>query len=45
MIAIRKMKKDDVEILYDITIRSFEPDYEKYGVYPPQFKLDNINFK
>jgi len=36
------MRKEDVEILYEVAIRSFRADYEKYGVYPP---LLNINGK
>jgi len=35
MLSIRNMRKDDVETLYNIALRSFQRDYEKYGVYPP----------
>jgi len=38
------MRKDDIAILYDIALRSFQPDYEKYGVYPPLINLKRKNF-
>ena len=44
MVSIRKMQKDDVGILYDIALRSFQPDYEKYGVYPPVINLKQKRF-
>jgi len=44
MVFIRKMQKDDVGILYDIALRSFQPDYEKYGVYPPVINLKRKRF-
>jgi len=44
MVSIRKMKKDDVEILYGIALRSFQPDYEKYGLYPPVINLKRKKF-
>lgn len=44
MISIRKMQKEDIEILYSIALRSFQPDYEKYGVYPPVINLKRKNF-
>lgn len=44
MLSIRKMKKDDIGILYDIALRSFQPDYEKYGVYPPLINLKQKRF-
>jgi len=40
MLSIRKMQKNDIRILYDIALRSFQPDYEKYGVYPPLINLN-----
>ena len=39
MLSIRKMHKSDIEVLYGIALRSFQPDYEKYGVYPPLINL------
>lgn len=39
MVSIRKLYDDDVETLYDIAIRSFQPDYEKYGLYPPLLNI------
>ena len=44
MLSIRKMQKNDIRILYDIALRSFQPDYEKYGVYPPLIDLKNKGF-
>ena len=44
MVSIRKMKKDDVGILYDIALRSFQPDYKKYGFYPPVINLKRKRF-
>lgn len=44
MVSIKKMQKDDVEVLYDIALRSFQPDYEKYGVYPPLINLKRKRF-
>jgi len=35
MLSIRKMQKGEVNALYEIALRAFQPDYEKYGVYPP----------
>ena len=44
MILIRKMMKNDVPILYDIALRSFQPDYNKYGFYPPLIKEKTKRF-
>ena len=44
MVSIRKMQKEDVEIIYNIALRSFQPDYEKYGVYPPLINLKSKKF-
>lgn len=44
MISIRKMQKDDIGVLYDIALRSFQPDYEKYGVYPPLINVKHKKF-
>jgi len=44
MLSIRKMKKADVAILFDIAMRSFQPDYEKYGMCPPLLNLKRKAF-
>lgn len=44
MVSIRKMQKDDIEVLYDIALRSFQSDYEKYGAYPPLINLKHKKF-
>ena len=44
MLLIRKMKKADVGILFSIALLSFQPDYEKYGVYPPLLRLKQKKF-
>ena len=44
MLSIRKMSKSDVPMLYNIALRSFQPDYEKYGVYPPLINLKRKKF-
>ena len=44
MMSIRKMNKSDVETLFDIALRSFQVDYEKYGVYPPLIKIKQNKF-
>ncbi len=31
-------------MLFGITLRAFQPDYEKYGVYPPLIKLKSRSF-
>jgi len=38
------MKKSDIATLYDIALRSFQPDYEKYGVFPPLLKEKTKTF-
>lgn len=43
-IQMRKMKKEDVAILYDIALQTFKPDYEKYGVYPPLLNIKKKKF-
>ncbi|MCL1914021.1 MAG: GNAT family N-acetyltransferase [Eubacteriaceae bacterium] len=35
MVSVRKMKKEESDILYSIAMRAFKPDYERYGMYPP----------
>ena len=44
MLSIRKMQKGDVEILFSIALLSFQPDYDKYGVYPPLIRLKQRKF-
>ena len=44
MIGLRKMMKTDVPTLYDIALRSFQPDYDKYGFYPPLIKEKTKSF-
>ena len=44
MLSIRKMQKRDAEVLFDIALLSFQPDYMKYGVYPPLIKLEQKKF-
>lgn len=44
MVVIRKMTKNDVPLLYDMALRSFQPDYDKYGVYPPLLKEKTKSF-
>jgi len=38
------MQKDDVETLFNIALRSFRPDYDRYGVYPPFMRLKQKKF-
>jgi len=38
------MNKSEVPMLYDIALRAFRPDYEKYGVYPPLLKQKQRQF-
>lgn len=44
MVRFRKMKKQDVPMLYEMALRAFLPDYEKYGVYPPLLKVQKQQF-
>ena len=44
MLSIRKMENGDVAALYDIALRAFQPDYEKYGVYPPLIRFEKKKF-
>ena len=39
------MQKEDVEKLYGIALRSFLPDFEKFGVYPPLLDLKHKKFR
>lgn len=38
------MNKNDVPVLYEIALRAFQGDYEKYGVYPPLLKQKQKQF-
>ena len=38
------MMRNDVPTLYDMALRSFQPDYTKYGFYPPFIKEKTKNF-
>ena len=44
MVSVRRMHKNDMATLYDIALRSFQSDYEKYGVYPPLINLKRKRF-
>jgi ribosomal protein S18 acetylase RimI-like enzyme len=44
MLSIRKMQKNDIEVLYNIALHAFQPDYEKYGMYPPLINLKRKKF-
>ena len=44
MVTLRKMVKSDVPMLYDMALRSFLPDYSKYGFYPPLIKEKTKSF-
>ena len=44
MIVLRKMMKNDVPMLYDMALHSFQPDYNKYGFYPPLMKEKTKSF-
>ena len=44
MLSVRKMEKGDIGALFAIALRAFQPDYEKYGVYPPLLKLKRRRF-
>jgi GNAT superfamily N-acetyltransferase len=38
------MSKNDIPILYEIALRAFASDYEKFGVYPPMINLKKKRF-
>lgn len=44
IITIKKMSKIDVPILYELALRAFQPDFEKYGVYPPLLNVKKKSF-
>ena len=44
MIALRKMAKNEIPLLYSIALRAFQSDYEKYGFYPPFMKEKTKSF-
>lgn len=42
--TFQKITKADVPMLYDMALRAFKPDYEKYGIYPPLLKTKSQRF-
>lgn len=44
MITVRKMTKSDVPVLYEIALRAFAKDYERFGQYPPVINLKKKRF-
>ena len=44
MITVRKMSKNDISILWEMALRAFAPDYERFGVYPPMINLEKKRF-
>lgn len=44
MISISKMSKEDIPILYDIALRAFAADYERFGAYPPVINVKKQGF-
>ena len=38
------MQKGDTEALFDIALIAFQPDSEKYGMYPPLLRLEQKKF-
>ena len=44
MVSIRKMRKSDVDILFNIALLAFQPDSEKYGMYPPLLRIEQKKF-
>ena len=44
MIAVRKMLKADTTILYEVALRAFTSDYERFGIYPPMINLKRKRF-
>lgn len=44
MIELKKMTRADVPALFDMALRAFQPDFERYGVYPPLLKMDKKRF-
>ena len=44
LLAIRKMQKNDIAMLFNLALLSFQLDYEKYGVHPPLIRLKQKKF-
>lgn len=44
LLHLRKTRKESIDILYQIALRSFEDDYDKYGVYPPLLDIKKKKF-
>lgn len=44
MLTVRKMKKLDTPILYEIALKAFKADYDKYGFYPPLLNTKKQRF-
>jgi GNAT superfamily N-acetyltransferase len=44
MLTMHKMKKEEIRELYAIALRSFQPDYEEFGVYPPLINTKKQKF-
>jgi len=38
------MSKSDIPILWEVALRAFAPDYERFGVYPPMINLKKKRF-
>lgn len=45
MITLRKMKRKDIPVLYEMALRAFKNDFEKFGVYPPFIKEESRGFR
>ena len=44
MLALRKMLKSEVPMLYKMALQAFAPDLEKYGAYPPLLNTTKQKF-
>lgn len=44
MVTVRKMRKEDIPVLFEIALRAFQPDFEQYGVYPPLINIKKKRF-
>lgn len=40
----RQKCREIIPMLYEIALHAFQPDFEKYGVYPPLLKTDKKKF-
>lgn len=45
MVTVRKMTKQDVPGLYEMALRAFQPDFERYGVFPPLLNEKRKRFR